>query len=114
MTDMNREADVSNAQELKKSAIAALRGQPVEIAKFWKTARDRRHAVVVKLQEYEGWPLVDMRVAATGNDGISRPTNKGLALNIAKLPELIKALQKAERRAREMGLLDGGSDDEPA
>jgi hypothetical protein len=80
------------------------------IAKFWKSARDRSRHVRVDLSEFKGHPLVNIRVWETGTDGIDRPSVKGLALAISKLPELTRALLKAEGRARELGLLppDGG------
>jgi hypothetical protein len=79
--------------------------EPVEIAKFWKN-RHRRESVHVALSEYEGHPLINVRVYATGADGIDRPTVKGIAMGIRKLPELARALVKAEARARELGLID--------
>jgi hypothetical protein len=83
--------------------------EPIEIAKFFKSARDRSKHVRVDLSEFKGHPLVNIRVWETGTDGIDRPSVKGLALAISKLPELTRALLKAEGRARELGLL--GADD---
>lgn len=82
---------------------------PVEIAKFWKNRR-RNESVHVTLSEYEGQPLVNVRVYSTGTDGIDRPTPKGIAMGIRKLPELARALAKAEAKARELGLIDDGQD----
>ena len=39
-------------------------------------------------------------------DGIDRPTTKGVAMGIRRLPELAQALAKAEAKARALGLLD--------
>jgi hypothetical protein len=86
------------------SAPAAL-AEPVEIAKFWKNRR-RNESVHVTLSEYEGRPLINVRVYATGTDGIDRPTVKGIAMGIRRLPELAAALDKAVKRARELGLID--------
>jgi hypothetical protein len=83
--------------------------EPIEIAKFFKSARDRSKHVRVDLSEFKGHALVNVRVWETGTDGIDRPSKAGLALAIRKLPELTRALLKAEDRAREMGLL--GADD---
>jgi Transcriptional Coactivator p15 (PC4) len=80
--------------------------EPIEIAKFWKNRR-RNESVHVSMSEYEGHCLINVRVYATGTDGIDRPTPKGVAMGIRKLPELARALAKAEARARELGLLDG-------
>ena len=80
--------------------------EPIIISKFWKSPRDRRQHVRVELSQYEGHPLVNVRVWQTGADGIDRPTIRGVALGIRKLPELARALAKAETKARELGLLD--------
>jgi hypothetical protein len=79
--------------------------EPVEIAKFWKN-RGRHESVRVTLSQYEGRPLINVRVYSTGTDGIDRPTPKGIAMEIRKLPELAKALALAETKARALGLLD--------
>ena len=79
--------------------------EPVVVSRFWKN-RGRAESVRVTLSDYEGQAIVNVRVYATGGDGIDRPTVKGVALGIRKLPELAKALAKAETQARELGLLD--------
>jgi Transcriptional Coactivator p15 (PC4) len=61
--------------------------EPVEVAKFFKT-RWRNESVHVSLSEYEGHCLINIRVYRTGTDGIDRPTSKGVALAIARLPNL--------------------------
>ena len=78
---------------------------PVEVAKFWKNRR-RNESVHVSLSEYEGHVLINVRTYATGTDGIDRPTPKGVAMGIRKLPELAAALTKALAKARELGLID--------
>jgi hypothetical protein len=78
---------------------------PVEIARFWKN-RARVESLHVSLSEYEGHALINVRIYATGTDGIDRPTQKGVAMSVRKLPELARALATAESRARELGLLD--------
>jgi hypothetical protein len=83
--------------------------KPVEIAKFWKNRR-RNESVHVSLSEYEGHCLINVRVYCTGADGIDRPTPKGVAMGIRKLPELARALVKAETKAKELGLLDDGGE----
>jgi hypothetical protein len=79
--------------------------EPIEIAKFWKNRR-RSESVRVTLSDYEGHSLINVRVYATGTDGIDRPTPKGIAVAIAKLPELVRALVKAEAVAKQHGLLE--------
>ena len=79
--------------------------EPVVISKFWKN-RHRSESVHVSLSEYEGHCLINVRVYCTGKDGIDRPTPKGVAMGIRKLPELARALVKAEAEARLRGLID--------
>jgi hypothetical protein len=79
--------------------------EPVVISKFWKNRR-RNESVHVSLSEYEGHVLINVRTYATGTDGIDRPTPKGVAMGIRKLPELAAAVTKALAKARELGLLE--------
>ena len=60
---------------------------------------------MLSFSEYEGHCLINVRVYCTGTDGIDRPTPKGVAMAVRKLPELARALVKAEAKARELGLL---------
>jgi hypothetical protein len=78
--------------------------EPVIISKFWKNRR-RNESVRVELSEYEGRALINVRIWATGTDGIDRPTPKGVAMDIRKLPELVRALIAAEAEARLRGLI---------
>jgi hypothetical protein len=80
--------------------------EPVEITKFWKN-RGRNESVHVALSAYEGHNLINVRVYSTGTDGVDRPTQKGIAMSVRKLPELADALNKALAKARELGLLVG-------
>ncbi|KJC59876.1 hypothetical protein UP10_14325 [Bradyrhizobium sp. LTSPM299] len=82
---------------------------PIEIAKFWKNRRCNE-SVHVALSGYEGHPLINVRVYSTGTDGIDRPTLKGIALAVRKLPELAQAIKKALVKAQALGLLDGGGE----
>jgi Transcriptional Coactivator p15 (PC4) len=79
--------------------------EPVVISKFWKNCR-RNESVRISLSEYEGHSIIDVRVFATGTDGIDRPTPKGVAMGVRRLPELSRALVKAEAKARELGLIE--------
>jgi hypothetical protein len=80
--------------------------EPIIISKLWKSSRNRSQHVRVELSEHEGRPLIHVRIWQTGADGIDRPTTRGIAMAVRKLPELSSALTKAETKARELGLLD--------
>jgi hypothetical protein len=100
----------SRAAPKDQSDHRPILAEPIEIAKFW---RNRKHeAVVVSLREYGGRCLVDARVHFQDKDGRLQPMHKGISLVVSKLPELSAALAKAEKKARELGLLgpDGADD----
>jgi transcriptional coactivator p15 (PC4) len=79
--------------------------EPIAIAKLWKN-RQQTEAVHIGLSTYEGHNLINVRIFSTGSDGIDRPTVKGISMSVRKLPELARALAKAEAKARELGLLE--------
>ena len=87
--------------------------EPIEVAKFFKT-RWRNESVHVRLSEYEGNCLIDIRVWRTGTDGIDRPSTKGLALSVRKLPELARALVLAEAKAIELNLIPNNNNGDDA
>jgi Transcriptional Coactivator p15 (PC4) len=82
--------------------------ETIEIAKFWRNRQGE--AVIVCFREYQGRALIDCRVHFTNKEGKLQPTNKGLSLVLARLPDLAAALNKAMQQARALGLLpdDGG------
>ena len=64
------------------------------MGKFQKNATEWVH---VSLVEYRGHELVDMRVYYEDSDGEWKPSRKGLTLSRTLLPELVMALQAAQR-----------------
>ena len=74
---------------------------PVTIARFTK---NKREAVVVTLSEYKGVNLVDLRVFAATDEG-DKPTQKGVALDVKRLPDHRDAIERAEEEARRLGLI---------
>ena len=84
---------------------AAPLAETITIAKISKNRR-RTDAIHVALGSFEGHNLVSVRIHSTGSDGIDRPTPKGVSVSVRKLPELARALAKAEAEARRLGLLD--------
>jgi hypothetical protein len=81
---------------------------PVEVAKFFKNRR--KDVIVVSLSTYEGKNLVDVRQHFHNEQGQMRPTSKGVAMVVLRLPDLAKAVNKALAKARELGLIpdEGG------
>jgi len=61
--------------------------------------KNNTEEVRVRVTEIGGCKLVDLRVFTPNarSEGEPRPTRNGICLVRAKLPELIKALQAAER-----------------
>ena len=61
----------------------------------------------IALSEYRGHHLINCRIWANYDSPLEekRPTKKGVTLAVAKLPELIEALQEAERQAQVAGLM---------
>jgi hypothetical protein len=78
--------------------------EPIEIAKFFKNRR--KDVIVVSLSTFEGRNLVDVRQHFTNEQGQMRPTQKGVAMVTARLPELHAAITKALAKARELGLVN--------
>ncbi len=78
-------------------------------------AKNKREEIRVALTKYEGHDLCDVRVFVEPYSGDERvATKKGLSMSVAKLPDLIKGLQKAEAEARAAGLLEGpNTEDRP-
>jgi hypothetical protein len=83
--------------------------EPIEISKFWKN-RQRDTAIVVSLSGYEGHNLINFREHFIGSDGCMRPTTKGLAMVVRRLPEFSRAIRKALDKARELDLLPQDGD----
>lgn len=69
------------------------------VAWFHKNARERVH---ITLREYMGHDLIDLRLFWTPDGGVTwNPSQKGLALNVEKLPILLAAIHKAAEMAGE-------------
>jgi hypothetical protein len=78
--------------------------EPVTVDRFW---RNRRHeAITTTLKTFEGRNICDVRLHVM-EAGRLIPTGKGVAVVIPRLPDLVKALTKALKRAQALGLLDG-------
>ena len=78
--------------------------EPVIVDRMW--ANRQHDAVFVTLSTYRDQTLIDIRKHAMDTSGKLVPTPKGIALKVTRLPDLAKAIDKALRKARELGLLD--------
>jgi Transcriptional Coactivator p15 (PC4) len=77
--------------------------EPVVVSRFW---RSRAHdAIVTTLQTYEGHNLIDVRTHRM-SQGRLVPTTQGISIVVLRLPELHKAITKALKTARDLGLID--------
>jgi|HubBroStandDraft_6_1064221.scaffolds.fasta_scaffold263773_3 hypothetical protein len=76
---------------------------PVIVSEFW--ANRRGESARVQLIQIDGVNCIDVRRYVTDGTGHLRPTPRGIALAIHKLPKLAAAIVKAERKARELGLI---------
>jgi hypothetical protein len=90
---------------MNKSPMPA---EPIVVAEFW--ANRNGEAVRVQLKEFSGRPLLDVRKFFTDPNGKLVPTKKGLAIAIARLPDLARAIGKAVHKAQELGLIPGGGE----
>jgi hypothetical protein len=78
--------------------------EAVIAGKFFKNRR--KEVIVVSLKTFEGSNLIDVRQYVPNELGQDRPTHKGVAMLVDRLPDLAKAVNKALEKARELGLLD--------
>lgn len=97
----NTQAKTSKQDRRHRPTLA----EPHVVAQIAKNSRGE--SVRVTLLSFESVDCVDVGIFFTSADGSLQATKKGIALSIARLPELASAVAKAERRARELGLLDG-------
>jgi hypothetical protein len=92
------------ARQMPARQCPIAENEPIEIHKM---SRDRRgNALVFSLKSYEGRAFFDLRTYYTDQDGIFKPTAKGITASPSKLPEIFKAIVKAVDRARELGLIE--------
>jgi hypothetical protein len=76
--------------------------EPITVAEWWKNRRGE--SIRLTLSQVQGRSIVDLRTWFT-QDGKLKP-GKGFAAEIRHLPRLAAALAKAERKARELGLIE--------
>lgn len=75
---------------------------PIVIARWQRNARD---TVMVRIDQFNGNSVVDIRTWWLSQTGELRPGPKGITMSVQHLPALACALAKAEAAARQLGLL---------
>jgi hypothetical protein len=71
-------------------------------------ARNAWESVRVSLAEFNGQPVVDLRIWFDDGGGATKPGRQGLTLGARHLPRLADALAKAVGEAQARGLLNDG------
>jgi hypothetical protein len=97
--------DICSDPEFATHHLADPLAEPQVIFQLWK-GRRRTECIRLTLSRYKGKPIADLRVFFTTSTGHMQPSKKGIAFGIAKLPELRKALEKAEAKALDLDLLE--------
>jgi hypothetical protein len=90
---------MKNKANVRRSGLS----EPVIVSEFW--ANRRGETIRVQLREYEGRALIDLRKHFTDKTGKLQATKKGLALVIARLPELAAAINEALAQAHALRLI---------
>jgi hypothetical protein len=80
--------------------------EPIIIPQWWKNRSGE--VVRVRLTAYQNRNIIDLR-GWHSTEGTLVP-GKGFAADVRHLPHLAAALTKAESKARELGLIAGGND----
>jgi hypothetical protein len=99
----NASAAPQESDDKGRNLVPAQDPDKVIISKFWKS-RSRSEHIQVSIFQWHNLPLVDVRVFVD-EAGISKPSKKGICINICKTDELIDALQKARAKAAALGWL---------
>ena len=76
--------------------------EPIVIADFQK---NKTEDIKLSLTEYQGHKLIDFRVYFKNNEGESKPTKKGITVNVKFFPELKQAIMDAEKILKEKELI---------
>ena len=76
--------------------------EPIVISEFQKNKMEDFRLL---LTEYQGHTLLDFRIYFKDKEGESKPTKKGITLNIRFFPELKQAIMAAEKILKEKELI---------
>ena len=77
---------------------AGTEAAPSESAPLYEWQKNKREVVRASVDEYKGHPLANLRVFYKDDEGVYRPSSKGIAINVEQLAEL-EAAVKAMRAA---------------
>jgi hypothetical protein len=77
--------------------------EPLIVSRFWK-GRLRDSAIYTELSTYKDRNVCDVRTYVM-NAGRLVATPRGISISVLRLPELHKAVAKALKEARALGLL---------
>ena len=75
---------------------------PVIIAQWRRSANG---TVMIKIDQFNGTIVIDIRDWWTSPTGELRPGRSGITMSVRHLPSLARALTTAEATARQLGLL---------
>jgi hypothetical protein len=84
--------------------------EPIEIAKLWKSPRNKRHTIHLAIKEYEGHAYLDIRTYTLNAKGQAVPTKAGVTVTPSRLEEFSTAVARALAKATELGLLNDGGE----
>jgi hypothetical protein len=75
---------------------------PIVISEFPK---NKTEDFRLSLTEYQGHNLIDFRIYFKDNQGESKPTKKGVTVNVKLFPQLKQAIMDAENILKEKEML---------
>jgi len=76
--------------------------EPIVISEFQK---NKMEEFKLSLTEYQGHNLLDFRIYFKDKQGESKPSKKGITLNVKFFPELKEAIMSAEKILKEKELI---------
>lgn len=103
----NDHLDICSDPEFATSSADPL-AEPIVIFQAWK-GRQRRECIRLTLSRLNGRAIGDLRVFFTTETGHMQASRKGIAFAIEKLPELRRALERAEAKAIDLDLIEAAS-----
>ncbi|MET4170817.1 hypothetical protein ABIB99_001899 [Bradyrhizobium sp. LA6.1] len=103
----NDHLDICSDPQFATSSLDPL-AEPIVVFQLWK-GRRRNQCIRLTLSRLNGRAIGDLRVFFTTETGHMQASKKGVAFAIEKLPELRRALERAEAKAIELDLIEATS-----